>query len=161
MGEGVISPDIESTDSSPYTKLVNYLKEKGEIKEKDGKQVRDMSRKGILRIHLSLPIIGDIDRKGIQFQISEDVEKTNSDINIHIVDLEADEKSRKKSSAYEPTIITIPSPQSGKPVEITNPNNLWKWFGLNKRLWNYDPEKGATVITYSQEEADKIVTGTP
>lgn len=164
MGIDVASPDIDrgSEQQTPYNQLAEYLRAKGTVAERelDGnhRKFLELSRKGVLRTHLSLPIIGDTDYKAIIIKINSDAADSNSDITIDITDREAVEKAEKKDLIYTPTTIIVPASESnGVTAIIEHPNDMWRWLGLNIKLWTNNPNKEGSFATKSKEEAGKVI----
>lgn len=152
IGAGI---DTEIASKNPFEKLAKYLEIKGtEEEDEAGQHILQYKRKGVLKTHLSLPIIGTTDYKAILFNIRRNVDEPNSDIKIDITDREALEKAEKKGTKYTPTTITFSS-KEGTTVTIAHPNDLWRWLGFNKNLWKDDPN--GTFTTLSLDETEKII----
>lgn len=165
MGIDIASPDIDkgTEKQGPYNQLAKYLEVKGTVVERElgdkKREILEFSRKGVLKTHLSLPIIGDTDYKAITFKISRDADEPNPDIIINITDPAAVEKAEKKDLNYTPTTITIPVPQANVATAvIEHPNDMWRWLGLNIKLWINDSNKDDSFVTKSKEEAEKVAS---
>lgn len=152
----------EIAQSSPYIELSNYLRSKGSLVEKGSNHKKwELIKKGYLRTRLSLPVIGDMDYKPIDYQINQEDGQLNPDITIQVTDIDATKRAEKKGSSnpsYGHTTITVADAKNRAiAATIERPNEMWRWLGLDVKTWTSDPENENRFVTKSKDEAEKIV----